>query len=568
MAGEPRIDFNDAGLVINSARIDAQLDTVPEGPRPGIVAPLQTTQPDMHRLALSWAHAIYERDLVDPHSRCAVLRRIQADAMWLDTILVVCPIDGSPSAREPGRSTKLHFGGSSNIACDQWVDDPGSMRSLEILDQAQLFRDILARSNFSVADCRFAVFRSDAAQLIAGVIRLRADDPLPILGPPSLFDYGPLVIARALLKVDVVGALLLKGDVGALSEALHLPGFEATPRWQFSYHLGTGESLGSVQVDWPSVLFEITLDVPEKARQWLQTTRRLHGDGPLYPDVATGLAHQLFDRDLLPPANANYEGMLHVVAPDHRARIRSVRIEGDNASFSIDRRELPEDGQLSVDLYMATEAGPSPTRIPFEGDIATLQAPAPIKRLLAHLVVGQNDVLDEVQVGFPFARGADNRVEPSIRQQQAEVAAALAGGEGRTIEFKRALNLKRGDGDRSKEEFAETVAAFANAEGGIIVLGVDRNGVVVGFSLSDTEGIDALIGERCDPAPPYAVERVELADVGKTVMLVRVQRGPDPPYTINGTTFIRVGATDRRASRAQQDQLRVATAYPVVGSTW
>jgi hypothetical protein len=94
MAAQPQVDFDDAALVMNAARMGAQFVAIPASARPAIIAPLETTQPAMHRLALSWSQAMSERNLDDPHSRCAVLRRIHHDAMWLDTILVVCPIEG------------------------------------------------------------------------------------------------------------------------------------------------------------------------------------------------------------------------------------------------------------------------------------------------------------------------------------------------------------------------------------------------------------------------------------------------------------------------------------------
>jgi hypothetical protein len=443
------------------------------------------------------------------------------------------------------------------------------MRSLEISDQPEFLRELLLRRKLNGAEFRVAVFRSEAAWMISGVVRFLVDEAEAMVpSAAQVHDYGALIIGRMVMPVDDAVKVLIQGDVGVLAHAMRAPEMQMNLRWQFAYHLGSGEGLDPVRVEWPSVLFEVSVDVPDAARQWLQQHRRLHGVGPLYPDVATGLADQLFGVDLPPPATANYEGMLHIVVPDQRARIRSAKLQGRNVSFRIDRVGLPSDAALSVDLYTATEAGPSPARVRVDAETAWFEAPAPIKRLLAHLVLGPEEVLDELQVGFPFARGADARLEPSIVQQQAEVVASIAGGEGRTIEFKRGLSLKRGEGDRSKEEFAETIAAFANADGGIVILGVDRNGSVVGFALSDSEAIDAIIGERCDPVPPYAVEWVELPDVGKTVMLVRVQRGSDPPYTINGTIYIRVGATDRRASRAELDLLKVAISGQRTAAGW
>jgi hypothetical protein len=93
MAAQPRIDPNSVALVMNAAQMAAHLAVMPDSARDPAVAPLQATQPDMHRLVLAWAKTMSDRDLSDPHSRCGVLRRIHADALWGDTILVACPIE-------------------------------------------------------------------------------------------------------------------------------------------------------------------------------------------------------------------------------------------------------------------------------------------------------------------------------------------------------------------------------------------------------------------------------------------------------------------------------------------
>lgn len=128
-------------------------------------------------------------------------------------------------------------------------------------------------------------------------------------------------------------------------------------------------------------------------------------------------------------------------------------------------------------------------------------------------------------------------------------------GENKRVEFKRAI-------DRP-ERIAEEIVAFANMEGGLILFGVDDDGIVQGLTPSDaTRGLRAdeeflinVARNNCEPS--LLVETAEADVDGKAVLILRIPIGRDKPYRVrhNSKYFIRVGSTKREATREEQFRL-------------
>lgn len=118
-------------------------------------------------------------------------------------------------------------------------------------------------------------------------------------------------------------------------------------------------------------------------------------------------------------------------------------------------------------------------------------------------------------------------------------------GESDELEFKR-------DVPSEKVKLLKTVCAFANCNGGRIIVGVDDNRAIVGvdgmsaFKLADR--LVDTISNGCSPQVPVTSEVASVE--GKTVIVLSVQMGLHCPYFVrslgkkNGT-FVRVAATSR-----------------------
>lgn len=135
------------------------------------------------------------------------------------------------------------------------------------------------------------------------------------------------------------------------------------------------------------------------------------------------------------------------------------------------------------------------------------------------------------------------------------------------LDYKRLLTLDERD---QKKEFLRDITAFANAEGGTILYGVDeeRDGegrptgipkAVEGFDVSNRDALilsaEHLLKDGVDERlPPYEIGAIPL-DAGKLVLTIRVPPSPRAPHmvTLGGERrfFIRGNSGRQEMSTAQ-----------------
>lgn len=97
----------------------------------------------------------------------------------------------------------------------------------------------------------------------------------------------------------------------------------------------------------------------------------------------------------------------------------------------------------------------------------------------------------------------------------------IAGGENQRLDFKYCVSDSR--------KIARTLSAFANTEGGRLLIGVRDNGSIAGIR-SDEEiyMVDTAAQLFCRPEVDYSIKQHTVA--GKTVLEVEVSRGSRRPY--------------------------------------
>ncbi len=124
---------------------------------------------------------------------------------------------------------------------------------------------------------------------------------------------------------------------------------------------------------------------------------------------------------------------------------------------------------------------------------------------------------------------------------------SLKAGEGERAEFKKSL--------AERDQVLETVSAFSNTGGGVILIGVDPNGKVTGVDVGKNT-LETLANEiklKTDPKIFPSINVVEVS--GKQIIQVGVDEHPVKPVWIGDKVFERVGRTNQRVPLERIRQL-------------
>lgn len=132
-----------------------------------------------------------------------------------------------------------------------------------------------------------------------------------------------------------------------------------------------------------------------------------------------------------------------------------------------------------------------------------------------------------------------------------ELLEIIANGENSGVEFKR-------DSIRP-EQLAKEIVAMLNFQGGMVLLGVEDNGVISGIQRSNIEEwVMGVIQAKIHPMLLPFYEEI-VVDDGKRVAVISFPLGISKPYVMRDSgkeeIYIRVGSTSRLATREQQMRL-------------
>jgi len=120
-------------------------------------------------------------------------------------------------------------------------------------------------------------------------------------------------------------------------------------------------------------------------------------------------------------------------------------------------------------------------------------------------------------------------------------------GESQNIEFKSSLSLKN--------EVGETISAFANTDGGVILIGVSDESKILGVDIGKktVEDLANWVKENTDPQiyPDMKVHQVD----GKNIVELSLKESSEKPVFFKDRAFQRVGKTNQRISASKIREL-------------
>jgi Predicted transcriptional regulator containing an HTH domain and an uncharacterized domain shared with the mammalian protein Schlafen len=138
------------------------------------------------------------------------------------------------------------------------------------------------------------------------------------------------------------------------------------------------------------------------------------------------------------------------------------------------------------------------------------------------------------------------------------------------MELKEILQLGEDSKTQLKETFnspdsmAAEIGAFANSEGGRIIVGVSDNNDIKGLTGDDIKRLNQMVSNVCsqkiDPAISVVTENIRYEN--KIIMVINVPMGSNKFYLSNGSDiWVKVGVDKRRGKREEMKRLLQESAH-------
>lgn len=125
-----------------------------------------------------------------------------------------------------------------------------------------------------------------------------------------------------------------------------------------------------------------------------------------------------------------------------------------------------------------------------------------------------------------------------------EIKSIADSGEGYNVDFKISVPSKVRD-------LSQEVCAFANSEGGYLLIGIDDKGRIVGVEIDNAKR-SAIQNSIRDISPAMQVEMYPVDVDDKTVWVIDIPSGKDKPYVISGAIYVREGANSQKLTTAEE----------------
>jgi len=368
--------------------------------------------------------------------------------------------------------------------------------------------------------------------------------------PPEevTYDYGNFVLARKLVEVqDALNLIRLIFEDQVLK-------FDCWPEIPLKVDLSddrfvqSRSQYGYVSSEWPMLYAYGKIDdstrgnIPEYSLSKLGV--------PLFPDGVEAI--NVFLELHLPKYEHRLESRIELLVPDYRARIKNLRLAGNKITLDVEAKEIAYKDVLAKFYCKSERKSYLSGDLPLEAghvDFVVDDEPLQVETHIISAIDG--DDIDEREFDYRYP---SRREGITIENIEAQLLDIIDKGENVNVEFKEELD---------RDEFLETVAAFANTSGGTIFLGVDDNCRIKGFKEDVKAKIEDLIADHCDPSIEVQIDSDVLVQ-GTPITLVKVPEGTNKPYILKDRgTFVRRGSSDRQIKRTELDDIQAKKKSPL-----
>jgi len=127
-------------------------------------------------------------------------------------------------------------------------------------------------------------------------------------------------------------------------------------------------------------------------------------------------------------------------------------------------------------------------------------------------------------------------------------------GENQRVEFK----------EKFDKEAIETATAFANTNGGVILIGINNKGKIKGVSIGK-ETLKEWVNKISQATEPILIPEIEKHSIeGKDIVEIIIKESPIKPVAYKGICFLRIKNSNRKLSPKEVSEFHLQT----TGSSW
>jgi len=355
--------------------------------------------------------------------------------------------------------------------------------------------------------------------------------------------YEDFVLARKFLVFDDALAIINKVFDSELLEFPEYGDFgRVTLRSGRIEFIPSGRQYYYLYPEWATKY--ITFQVENTRRGKLPEDVLLRKSIPLYPNGVEAI-RDFFKLNIQDRFSFGEQGTFAIVVPDYRARIKELKIALTKIRVAIEAPHISKD-KLAVKVF--SKSGSKSIQSPdlfLEDETVEFDLEFQPDEIYAYLF----SVEDDSKIDFKeYMKWRMREKGVVFERAEEEIKGLIQGGEGPEIEFKVDLEPEH------KDEFIETVIAFSNTNGGLIMLGINDNGQVKGYK-GNEDSILKMIHDSVEPPiepqfRPYTIDAFP-------ILIVEIQPGNNRPYLMKsrGVAFVRHGSNDFPANRLELDEM-------------
>jgi hypothetical protein len=348
--------------------------------------------------------------------------------------------------------------------------------------------------------------------------------------------------SRAAARRLRAGIVSPKSAIGSQLEFAR-PGGESFAGW-----VTTEDDTAALhQNEWPELVVHLSGD----ARAPLPCEPLQTPGQPLYSTWAAAIGDLVFER-AIEPARLHQQAIGIVRLSDQRGRLGALRVTPETVAVDVGAKSGSIRGWTLRATWRTAHADPR-----WESTDIAIREPSEVTVEVGAVPYEMTIALVDERGRLVDRRGWDAGAARPLGEAaslEARIEHWRQFGESQEIEFKQALDERA-----TRERLAESVAAFANGSGGVVLVGIDDYGEIVGYGLPNAaDQISQIISNSVTDPPHVEIDRADLD--GRPVWVIRVAPSPPDarPHTVRDRVLVRAHATNRAATPREIRQMTAA----------